>query len=82
MRMSAFEHSRREKVEFKIEGAEFIPLQSLLKASGLINTGGGAKLAIVGGEVMVDGEVETRRSKKIRAGQVVSYAGQEIKVTG
>jgi ribosome-associated protein len=67
-------------MEFKLDGEEFILLQSLLKAGGLSDTGGSAKHAIVGGEVKVDGEVEIRRGKKIRAGQVVSYAGKEIKV--
>ncbi len=67
-------------MEFKLEGEEFITLQSLLKASGLSNTGGAAKFAVVSGEVKVDGETEIRRGKKIRAGQVVSYAGEEIKV--
>lgn len=67
-------------IEFKIEGEEFITLQSLLKAAGLTGSGGEAKVAIVNGEVQVDGQTETRRGKKIRAGQTVSFAGQEIKV--
>lgn len=61
-------------------GEEFITLQSLLKAAGLCDSGGAAKAAILAGEVKVDGETELRRGKKIRAGQVVSYAGQEIQV--
>ncbi len=67
-------------MEFKLEGEEFITLQSLLKASGLSGTGGNAKHSIVGGEVKVDGEVELRRGKKIRAGQVVTFNGEEVKV--
>lgn len=67
-------------MEFKLDGEEFITLQSLLKASDLADTGGAAKQAIVSGQVQVDGEVELRRGKKIRAGQSVSFAGQEIKV--
>ena len=67
-------------MEFHLEGHEFITLQSLLKASGLSDTGGNAKVAITSGAVMVDGEVETRRGKKIRAGQVVRFADQEVKV--
>lgn len=67
-------------MEFKLEGEEFILLQSLLKASGLCDTGGEAKSAIVDGNVTVDGEVETRRGKKIRNGQVVIYNGKTIKV--
>lgn len=68
-------------MEFKLVG-EFITLQSLLKAAGVVDTGGSAKLAVVNGEVLVDGVVETRRGKKIRVGQRVSYAGEEIRVVG
>jgi ribosome-associated protein len=67
-------------MEFKLEGEEFITLQSLLKVAGLADTGGAAKVAITGGEVQVDGETETRRGKKIRAGQTVKFAGEEIRV--
>ncbi|RZA04092.1 MAG: RNA-binding S4 domain-containing protein [Proteobacteria bacterium] len=67
-------------MQFKLDGEEFITLQSLLKVAGLSDTGGGAKVAITGGEVKVDGEVELRRGKKIRAGQKVSFAGEEIEV--
>ncbi len=67
-------------MEFKLDGEEFITLQSLLKAGGLSDTGGAAKIAITTGQVQVDGETETRRGKKIRPGQVVSFAGKEIRV--
>ena len=68
-------------MEFKIEGEEpFILLQSLLKASGLCDTGGEAKNVIKDSQVKVDGEVETRRGKKITAGQVVTYNGKTVKV--
>lgn len=67
-------------MEFRLEGEEFILLQALLKVAGLVDTGGGAKAAIVGGQVLVDGIVETRRGKKIRAGQVVSLAGATVRV--
>lgn len=68
-------------MEFKLDGEDFITLQALLKAAGLTDNGGSAKNAIISGEVKVDGEVEIRRGKKIRAGQVVSFADQEITVT-
>lgn len=67
-------------MEFKLEGEEFITLQSVLKASGLVGSGGAAKVAIVAGTVKVDGLPETRRGKKIRAGQVVFFEGKEVKV--
>lgn len=67
-------------MEFKLEGHENIELQSLLKVSGLCDTGGAAKIAIKTNLVTVDGVVETRRSKKIVAGQIVSFKDKQIKV--
>ncbi len=64
----------------KLEGEEFILLQSLLKLAGVCDTGGEAKQAIVGGLVTVDGVIETRRGKKIKAGQIITYANKKIKV--
>jgi len=66
-------------MDFKLEG-EFITLQSLLKAAGLCNSGGEAKVAVTSGQVMVDGEIEIRRGKKIRSGQVVRFGAEEIRV--
>ena len=57
---------------------EFIKLQDLLKFANLVETGGAAKECIQSGEVMVNGEVCTMRGKKIRPGDVVSFAGQEL----
>ena len=67
-------------MEIKLEGEEFILLQSLLKLSGLCDTGGDAKIAITDGKVKVDGAIETRRGKKIRAGQNVFFKGTTIQV--
>ncbi len=64
----------------KLEGEEFILLQSLLKLAGVCDTGGEAKQAIVGGLVTVDGVIETRRGKKIKAGQIITFANKKIKV--
>ena len=64
----------------KLEGEEFILLQSLLKLAGLCDTGGEAKQAIISGQVLVDGVSETRRGKKIKPGQIVTFAGQKVKV--
>ena len=66
--------------EFHLDGQEFILLQSLLQVAGICNTGGEAKLLIVDGDVTVDDEVETRRGRKVRAGQRVSCAGVSIDV--
>lgn len=51
---------------------EFIKLDSLLKFSGLTDTGGFAKELIQNGSVCVNGEVCTMRGKKIRPGDEVS----------
>ena len=64
----------------KLEGEEFILLQSLLKLAGVCDTGGEAKQAIVGGLVTVDGVIETRRGKQIKAGQIITFANKKIKV--
>ncbi len=68
--------------EFRLDGQEFILLQSLLQVGNVCDSGGEAKILIVDGEVSVDGEIETRRGKKIRAGQHVSCLGVSIEVVG
>ena len=67
-------------IKTKLEGEEFILLQSLLKLAGVCDTGGEAKQAIIGGLVTVDGVIETRRGKKIKPGQVVAFGSQKISV--
>lgn len=64
-------------MDFRIEG-EFIQLDKLLKASSLVGTGGEAKLLVQDGHVLVDGEVETRRGRKLRAGQRVELDGNVV----
>ena len=60
---------------------EFIKLQDLLKLANLVGTGGEAKIVIQEGEVSVNGEVCTMRGKKIRPGDTVAYAGEELTVS-
>lgn len=60
---------------------EFIKLDSLLKFSGLCETGGEAKMCIEDGIVLVNGEVCTMRGKKIRPGDKVSLDGEMIEVS-
>ena len=66
-------------IDFKIDG-EYIELNKLLKASGLVATGGQAKMVISDGLVRVDGAVETRLRCKIRPGQTVEVEGQRLHV--
>ena len=51
-----------------------------LNAAGLVDSGVVAKIVIQDGEVLVNGEVETRRGKKLYGGEVVSFDGQEIRI--
>jgi ribosome-associated protein len=54
-----------------------IRLDQFMKLVGLVRSGGEAKHLIQGGEVLVNGEVETRRSKKLRPGDVVQLGDYE-----
>ncbi|MEA1921895.1 MAG: RNA-binding S4 domain-containing protein [Pseudomonadota bacterium] len=59
---------------------EYIELNKLLKAGGLCNTGGQAKMVIEDQLVTVDGEIETRKRRKIKDGMTVKYGTQSITV--
>jgi len=59
---------------------EFIKLQDLLKFANMVGSGGEAKILIQEGDVKVNGEVCTMRGKKIRPGDIVSFAGQSLTV--
>lgn len=64
---------------FQLKG-EFIELNVLLKLLGLAPSGGAAKALVAEGAVTVDGEVETRIRRKLRAGQVVRLVAEEINI--
>lgn len=68
--------------EFKLHGSEdFIKLGQLLKAAGLVQSGVEAKYAIEEGKASLNGEVCTMRGKKIHAGDLVSFEGDQIRVS-
>ena len=67
--------------EFDLDGRDFVELNNLLKLTGMSPSGGVAKMVIAGGDVTVDGQIETRKRCKIRSGQQVEYNGQKIIVT-
>jgi ribosome-associated protein len=58
-----------------------IRLDDFLKISGVVATGGEAKICIQGGEVTVNGEVETRRRKQLVVGDIVEFRGEQIEVS-
>ena len=68
-------------IEFDLSGHEYIELHSLLKVTGLCESGGVAKLLIGDGLVRVDGDVELRKRCKIRAGQIIELKGEQIAVS-
>ena len=60
--------------------AEPIELSRVLKLAGATESGGEAKQVINGGLVSVNGEVETRKGRKLRAGDRVNFRGETIVV--
>lgn len=67
------------KIDFPLRG-EFIPLDALLKATAMAPSGGAAKALIASGVVEVDGQVELRKTCKLRLGQVVRLTGVRIHI--
>lgn len=66
---------------FAVRG-EFITLGQLLKVLGIAMTGGEAKFQLEEGEFQVNGEPETRRGRKLRPGDVVTFPdGAELLLT-
>ncbi len=59
---------------------ETIKLDQFLKLAQIVQSGGEAKTLIQSGQVMVNGEVETRRGRKLRPGDVVMVEGEELVV--
>ena len=66
-------------LDFELRG-DFIALDALLKATGLAPSGGAAKAMVADGRVQVNGQLELRKTCKIRAGQVVAVAGAHVRV--
>ena len=65
--------------DFKLRG-DYITLDQLLKAENLVEDGAMAKEVIREGLAKVNGEVDTRRGKKLYPGDVVEFEGNEIKI--
>ena len=60
---------------------EPVELYKILKFEGLTTTGGEAKLLIGDGQVTVNGDVETRRRRKMLSGDIIGFRGEEILLT-
>lgn len=68
-------------LEFQLQG-EHIALCDLLKLTGLASSGGQGKAMVADGMVSVDGQAESRKTAKIRTGQVVECLDMRIHVRG
>ena len=66
-------------MEFQLSG-EYVELCNLLKLAGMADSGGQGKALVALGEVSVDGQPESRKTAKIRAGQTVECLGSLIHV--
>ena len=65
--------------EVRIKDA-YIKLGQALKLAGLVDSGVGAKEAIVSGKVKRNGEIELQRGKKLVDGDIVEYNGKKFKI--
>jgi len=59
---------------------EPVELYKILKFEGLVSTGGEAKLLIGDGQVSVNGEVETRRRRKMLNGDIIEFRSDTLQL--
>ena len=69
----------RKNMELKLRD-EFIKLGQAMKAAGIVSSGIDAKMLIQDGQATVNGEVETRRGRKLYDGDVFEFEGDEVRV--
>ncbi|MDQ3833053.1 MAG: RNA-binding S4 domain-containing protein [Actinomycetota bacterium] len=60
--------------------SSYLTLGQALKAANIVGTGGEAKILIQGGEVRVNGEIETRRGRKLHEGDVVEVWEERLEI--
>jgi ribosome-associated protein len=65
--------------DFEVRG-DMIRLGQLLKVAGIVDSGGEAKALIADGDVIVNGEPETRRGRQMHPGDTLVAAGQELRL--
>lgn len=70
------------RMETIILRGEYIKLGQALKAAGMVESGVEAKEVIQEGLVMVNGETDTRRGRKLYGGDIVLFDGEEIRIEG
>jgi ribosome-associated protein len=65
--------------EVQIRG-DMIRLGQLLKVAGIVDSGGEAKALLAEGGVIVNGEPESRRGRQLHVGDVLTAAGQDVRL--
>lgn len=68
------------QADIYLEEQEYITLCNLLKLAGLAESGGDAKTAIAEGKVLRNGQIETRKTAKIRGGELIEYQGNILEI--
>jgi S4 domain protein YaaA len=61
--------------------SDYITLGQFLKLADIIQTGGEAKSFLAENTVVIDGEVDNRRGRKLRGGEIVEVLGQRYEIT-
>lgn len=67
-------------MKFNLQGEEYIELIKLLKFLGIAESGGDAKQIVENGDVIVNDEVEFRKRKKLRSGDIVEIGDETIEI--
>ena len=61
--------------------SDYITLGQFLKLADIIQTGGEAKSFLAEHEIKIDGEIDNRRGRKLRGGEIVEVLGQTYEIT-
>lgn len=67
-------------MEFELGNHEYIELNKLLKILNLVESGGQANMMIKEEEVLLNGELETRKRKKLFKGDVIEFMGDRVEI--
>ena len=60
--------------------SEYITLGQFLKLADIIQTGGEAKNFLAEHEIVIDGEIDNRRGRKLRGGEIIEVLGQKYEI--
>ena len=78
-RLILSDRSNRQEVRIR---DEYIKLEQAMKLAGAVSMGSEAKIVIQAGEVLVNSEVELRRGKKLRDGDIFTYENNDYRIVG